>query len=245
MIESLFAEVHGPRSPSEGSPHLTQDGDSQRASDPNIGIDLHFWRPEPGAASEELLYAERPATKYGVGLLHPKASAQSTSNEPVAIQETDELPAEEEPAEQADAIYNLTEDEDEEIVSPDAFRSDSVGISFCLAPDDEGSIEFSVPSQFDRLWQSVDCAPSRTNGIYQRKTVLHSDGKHEKKISCWARRPATDDRSTVTISLKELRANRCLRAQIPLHPAAPQDESSGGLHYCPSHPATLLDDWDR
>jgi hypothetical protein len=231
MIESLFAEVHGPRSPSEGSPHLTPDGDLPRTSDPNIGIDLHFWRPEAGAASEELLCKERPATKYGVGILHPRTSPQSTTNGEVAAQEPDALDTAEEPPEQADANYELadgefedivSDDEDEEIVSPDAFRPDSVGISFCLAPDEEGSIEFSVPPQFQRPWQSTDADPSRTNGIYRRKTVLHTRANREEKFNCWARHPATDDRSTVTFSLKELRANLKLRAAIPLTAPTPK-----------------------
>ena len=118
------------------------------------------WCPSPDEAPQEILYYDResPHRKYGMGLLHTlemlnpnEVSAQSTDSL-VAELELDEL--DEQPG---DNSSSSTPEEstfdDFEVTSPDARHPSTIGISFCVKLDTDGSVVVRLPQSRRFFWQ--------------------------------------------------------------------------------------------
>jgi Helicase conserved C-terminal domain len=239
MIEWMRGEMMGPARPLTAATLATFTNDEFVDVVPLRRGPL-AWQPNADATSQEVLYYDResPNRKYGMGLLHSPGVPSSNSGSPptpnvapeqtpdtlgaeLLSEELDELPDTAAQASAADEGNPEPADEFE-VTSPDVRHPSTLGISFCVNLQQDGSLVVRLPQSRNFFWQPAGSAPFELNGRYESCTRRWTDENGTPKSGpMWRRIPAVLPDAAVTIAASDLVHGRVIQRDVMMPANSP------------------------
>ena len=235
LIACIRGEIVGP-SRSLTTPSIAvfngkdfMDRDSQRRG--ALG-----WEANPGGEIEEVLYFSReaPHTKYGVGLLHPAGTPNSTpetSETPTDLEidsdvceDSSEVDDNDIGADDDTVSSEITEtDGDEfEVTSIDIRHPSTIGLTFYVSLESYGRIIVRLPQTRAFAWQSDDDLPFPLNGRYERTLRCTTDEHGQTRESpMWRRRPAVLPDTLILIDSSDLDDRKSITRDVVMPEDSP------------------------
>jgi hypothetical protein len=199
------------------------------------------WVPVADSEPQEVLYFEResPHRKYGIGLLHPDASASfRTGYDQAALDSSDTLGTDEEANANIESTENSqptdiesdsddlsvvsdhasaasVEPEDFEVTSADIRHPSTMGISFCVRLSSQGKIILRLPQSRHFPWQESGAAAFQLNGRYEQcKRRWIDEHGTSREAPVWRRVPATSTADSIVIDSARLAHGKVIREPV-------------------------------